>query len=94
MKGPFRFFEDSAGAVRGVVSEIKKNTEEAIEKALRLKKLEHRASWVGWKIIHIDKERFALVMKEFEHERYPLSGSIGIEEVQRFIQQLEGQKYF
>jgi len=89
MRGGFSFFTEAKAQVTGAMAEIAQATTAAVEKAVRLRRLEQRAAWSGWKIVKISEDQFALVMKDYEHERFPLSGSIGIDEVENFIRSCE-----
>ena len=91
VKNGFSFFHEAKAQLTGAMNEVAQATAAAVEKAVRLRRLEQRASWSGWKIVKVNEDRFALVMKDCDHERHPFAGTISIDEVETFIRCCENR---
>lgn len=94
MKGGLDFFGNSAKAVKGVVGEVVKAAGEAVDKAIEHRQWEQRASWVGWRIVRVGEGQFAAVMKNCEHERFPISGWVDFQTLKQFIIARENEPVF
>lgn len=94
MRASLDFFGQSAKAVKGVVGEVVKAAGEVVDKAIEIRQWEHRASWVGWKVVRVGEGQFAAVMKNCDHERFPSSGWIDFETLKKFIKARENEPVF
>ena len=58
----------------------------------KLKELQCAAMWAGWRLLEVVPGGFAFVSIENEGDRYPISGWMGPEQVERFIHARERER--
>lgn len=88
------FFTSTHQVVRSLAQEIVEKTGQAVEAAVRLKKLQARAAWSHWKIIECGPAAYCLVKINNELDRYPSYGTIDIETVEKFLAAREKEPCF
>jgi len=91
MNRAFSFFGDSTAQVKQAVTAAVQATGAVVEKNVRLHRLRQRASWSGWRILEVGTDQYAMVLKDFEGERYPIHGVLGINEVEQFVRCCENR---
>jgi len=85
------FFTSTHQAVRSLAKGSVKQTGQAVEAAVRLKKLQARAAWSHWKIIECGPPAYCLVKINNDLDRYPSYGTIDVEEVEKFVRAREAE---
>lgn len=90
MKAP-GFIANTHEAVRSLAQEIVEKTGQAVEAAVRLKKLQARAAWTHWRIIECGPAAYCLVKMNNDLDRYPSYGTIDVEEVEKFVRAREAE---
>jgi len=84
-------FSSTHQAVRSLAQEIVTKTGEVVEMAVRMRQLRSRAAWVGYVIIECAPGQFAIINRKSEFDRYPNSGTIDLETVEKFFRAREAE---
>ena len=58
----------------------------------KLKRLQCRAMWNGWRLLNLGEDAFAFVHMDNESERHPHSGWFSQSEAERFVEMREREK--
>ena len=87
------FFGRTHQAARTLAQEIVEKTGQAVETAVRMRRLRMRAGWTGWRIVDCGQDQFALVRSDNELDRYPDRGTADVATVERFIETRERERW-